>query len=131
MQSGNGMSLRYLADGRRIETSSSTVGTPLILPPPPPLGSPAPPVEYLFTDTEMSFGPLTWRNGILTRYDFPGGFFSLYDDENDHQPKTSIHDRDLEILRTKIKKQKRATKIENITDRPIPTNVKNNKSEGY
>ena len=34
----------------------------------------------------MSFGPLTWRNGILTRYDFPGGFFSLYDDENE-QPK--------------------------------------------
>ena len=34
MQSGNGMSFRYLADGRRIETSSSTVGTPLILPPP-------------------------------------------------------------------------------------------------
>lgn len=31
----------------------------------------------------MSFGPLTWRNGILTRYDFPGGFFSLYDDENE------------------------------------------------
>lgn len=51
--------------------------------------------------------------------------------EHDHQPKTSIHDRDLEILRTKIKKQKRATKIENITDRPIPTNVKNNKSEEY
>ena len=84
MQSGNGMGFRYLADGRRIETSSSTVGTPLILPPPPPPGSPAPPpVEYLFTDTEMSFGPLTWRNGILTRYDFPGGFFSLYDDENE------------------------------------------------
>lgn len=34
----------------------------------------------------MSFGPLTWRNGILTRYDFHGGFFSLYDDENE-QPK--------------------------------------------
>ena len=34
-------------------------------------------------ETEMSFGPLTWRNGILTRYDFPGGFFSLYDDENE------------------------------------------------
>jgi len=84
MQSGNGMGFRYLADGRRIETSSSTVGTPLILPPPPPPGSPAPPpVEYLFTDTEMSFGPLTWRNGILTRYDFQGGFFSLYDDENE------------------------------------------------
>ena len=23
------------------------------------------------------------QNGILTRYDFPGGFFSLYDDENE------------------------------------------------
>ena len=47
MQSGNGMNFRYLADGRRIETSSSAVGTPLILPPPPPPGSPAPPpVEF-------------------------------------------------------------------------------------
>ncbi len=49
---------------------------------------------------------------------------------HDHQPKTSIHDRDLEILRTKIKKQKRAIEIENITDRPIQTSVKNSKS-GY
>ena len=32
MQGGNGITFRYLADGRRVRTTAKTYGTPLVLP---------------------------------------------------------------------------------------------------
>ena len=65
----------YLADGRRVETVSTTWYTPLILPLP---GQP--PVISVRYDTEQRFGELTFRDNIPVRYDFRDGYFSLYND---------------------------------------------------
>ena len=79
--SKNGLTFRYLADGRRMETVSETWGTPLIIPAPLPGLPPLPPSDPVTYDTERRFGQLTFRNGIPVRYDFLDGYFSLYDDE--------------------------------------------------
>ena len=75
MADGNGLSFGYLADGRRVETVSTTWYTPLILPLP---GQP--PVISVRYDTEQRFGELTFRDNIPVRYDFRDGYFSLYND---------------------------------------------------
>lgn len=60
----------YLADGRRVETTSVTMGTPLILP-----QNPGPPVVPVTYDTEQRFGELTFQNG---------DFFLIGKDQNSY-----------------------------------------------
>ena len=55
MRGGNGITFRYLADGRRMETVSETWGTPLIIPAPLPGLPPLPPSDPVTYDTERRF----------------------------------------------------------------------------